>query len=182
MTVYASTTGSALNPIPAIGTPWPLAVALTSARIVAGATVYIRGGTYSGDIDATIGGASGTPITIKPYPGETPIINGRLRIYGNDTTWQDLEVCYTGWTTRQSAFDGLNPPDVPGYDKTLEIRGPRTKILSCKLHDLGECELWEVAPDTTFAGNIIWNNGFQQATAGGVDQAVTEIHTSGWDG
>lgn len=82
-TYYVSPTGSDSNP-GTEGSPW-----LTISHAVrwhgylaAGDTVYLRGGIYSGnnnaiDLNAELGAAAGTsnaPITIRAYPGETPIV------------------------------------------------------------------------------------------------------------
>ena len=186
---YAATDGTAGGD-GSYAAPWPLATLLTNpfGRIQPGDTVYLRGGTYTTDVDVTLAGTSGNPITIQPYPGETAIINGRVRVYGSDTTWTGLIFTYTGWTTRQSAYDGFTPADLP-WDKTLTIRGARTKIINCVMHDLVECELWDDAPDSELYGNVIYNNGFQQATQGGaghclytqnVDGSTMTIHNNMW--
>ncbi|MGG1556404.1 right-handed parallel beta-helix repeat-containing protein [Paenibacillus ferrarius] len=82
-TFYVSTTGSNSNP----GTqslPFATIQKGVDAAGVAGpgSTVLVRGGTYhvTSPINITASGASGSPITIKAYTGEIPIISVRTRI------------------------------------------------------------------------------------------------------
>ena len=74
-TFYVSTSGSDDNP----GTealPWQT-VQKAASTLTAGQTALIRGGTYNEhDIVFTNSGSDGSPITIKAYPEETPIIDG----------------------------------------------------------------------------------------------------------
>jgi parallel beta-helix repeat protein len=54
-------------------------------RVQAGDTLYLRGGSYPGDIDATRSGISSAYITISSYNGEKVIISGGdngIRLYG----------------------------------------------------------------------------------------------------
>ena len=76
----------------AIGTPWKtLKKALTSSPVAAGDTVFLRGGNYYEDfIWCTKDGAAGSPITIRNYAGETPVI------YGTDPAY--TAVPNTEWT------------------------------------------------------------------------------------
>jgi hypothetical protein len=48
----------------------------------AGTTIYVRKGTYyEGDLNITKSGATNSPITIRNFPGEYPIINGTDRTF-----------------------------------------------------------------------------------------------------
>lgn len=72
---YVSTTGATANPGDAAN-PWPLDYALTGANgaIVAGKTVWVRGGTYTMNAGVTLNGALGNPIKFIGYPAERPVI------------------------------------------------------------------------------------------------------------
>jgi hypothetical protein len=58
----------------------------TGGRLQAGDTVLARGGTYYDPVGAgstwipTVSGSATAPITIKAYPGETPIFNGNQAV------------------------------------------------------------------------------------------------------
>lgn len=147
--------------------------------ILAGHLLYLLDGTYSGTWTSAISGTSDNPIIVMPYPGMQPIIDGQLTINGHDTTWRDgIIFTYSGWSTRQSAFDSLTPADMP-YDRVLRIYGPRTKVINCLMHDLAEGELWEAATDSLIYGCVMWNNGFLQATAGGVGHCLYTQNNTG---
>lgn len=120
--------------------------------------MYLRGGTYSGDVTNSLAGASGSPITIKPYPGESAIIDGRIIINGSDTRWESIEFRYSGWTTRVSAQPGV-PTDLP-VDKVVHVYGPRTTIYRCTLHDTAGPGFWTPAVDGTFEECLFYNNGW----------------------
>jgi hypothetical protein len=60
-----------------ISSPWDLQTALNKpSSIVSGATIYLRGGTYSGKYVSSLTGTASTPITVKSFPGEWAIIDG----------------------------------------------------------------------------------------------------------
>lgn len=78
---YVAETGIDANP----GTqaqPW-LTLRKAVQTLIAGDTLYIRGGTYTGSENRDLfnrfegnSGTSGKPITIKNFPGEIPILDG----------------------------------------------------------------------------------------------------------
>ncbi|MFQ5771402.1 MAG: right-handed parallel beta-helix repeat-containing protein, partial [bacterium] len=70
---YVAKTGSDTNP----GTeaqPW-LTIQKAADTMVAGDTVYVRAGVYSERVIVRNSGIQGNLITIKNYPGETPVID-----------------------------------------------------------------------------------------------------------
>uniref|UniRef100_A0A6M3J7B3 Right handed beta helix domain-containing protein n=1 Tax=viral metagenome TaxID=1070528 RepID=A0A6M3J7B3_9ZZZZ len=85
-TYYASPTGSdtwanSTN----ISTPCSVTTALANAA--AGDTVFFRGGTYTDyDLVFTNSGSSGNQITLKNYPGETPIFNAGFTVPGTPSS------------------------------------------------------------------------------------------------
>lgn len=110
---YVATNGSNLNP-GTIAQPWrhicyatgadgrsgtyttdpkvdQVACATTNpSKLTAGDTLYVRGGTYSEFyITFANSGTAGNPITIKAYPGETPIIDGGWTDYLGDGVRRD---------------------------------------------------------------------------------------------
>lgn len=164
-----------------IGNPFTFYQAMNTGYIKPGHTLYLRGGTYSGEWTSQISGTAGNPITIKPYPGETVIIDctDLFTLNGGYTTWRDgIIFTHAGWTSRQSAYNSLNPPDLPANAR-FQIRGPGTKIINCIFHDLSECELWEPAPDTEIYGCVFYNNGFRQANGVGVGHCLYTQNDTG---
>ncbi len=59
-----------------VGQPWRT-IQYAAGRVVAGDTVWIRGGTYVEQVTPSNSGQAGRPITYKAYPGELPIIDGQ---------------------------------------------------------------------------------------------------------
>src|SRR6266851_3001697 len=60
-----------------ITNPWNLQTALNQRlRVVPGATIYLRGGTYFGKFSSNLTGLSALPITVRSYPGEWAKIDG----------------------------------------------------------------------------------------------------------
>jgi parallel beta helix pectate lyase-like protein len=85
---YVSTTGSNANP-GTIGRPWrTLQKALNSLK--PGQTAYVRGGTYPRWSNFERNGRADARVTIRNYPGEHPLITGRLRIRGSYLTVRGL--------------------------------------------------------------------------------------------
>jgi hypothetical protein len=74
------------------------------SKLFPGDTLYLRGGTYNGHASgnsasywANMGGRSGTasaPITVRNYPGETPVLDGQ---------------CTTSGTAQRGAYDLWTP-------------------------------------------------------------------------
>lgn len=49
-------------------------------RATSGDTIYVRQGTYAEAVRIARSGTSGNPITIRAYPGESPVIDGRAGV------------------------------------------------------------------------------------------------------
>src|SRR2546430_15149648 len=62
--------------------PWDLATALSGGRgrVQPGDTIWLRGGTYTGNFDGTLTGTSTAPIVVRQYPGERATIDGNLHV------------------------------------------------------------------------------------------------------
>lgn len=111
-------------------------------------TLILVEGTYSGDFASYIQGTADQPITIKAATGARVIIDGSLIIVGQHTVWQDIEMTYSGWTTRRTEQTGSIPSDLP-IDKTLIVNGANTTIRRWQIHDLagvgsnGAAAVWE---------------------------------------
>src|SRR6266851_10415745 len=76
-----------------ITNPWNLQTALNQRlRVVPGATIYLRGGTYTGKFSSNLTGLLTLPITVRSYPGEWATIDGYATttlngaVTANDTT------------------------------------------------------------------------------------------------
>lgn len=138
-----------------INTPMGLGSALANtSAITSGHTLYLRGGTYTGDFTNSLVG-----VTICAYPGEQPIIDGGLTVNGSDCTFEGIEIMYSGWTTRETAISGSNPADIP-TGKNLMVYGPRTTMRRCTFHDLAGPGWWVAAQDGLMEECLSYNNGW----------------------
>ncbi|MEO8423960.1 MAG: DUF5123 domain-containing protein, partial [Actinomycetota bacterium] len=54
--------------------------------VPAGATVYVRGGTYGQRVDVHVSGKPGLPITFSAAPGETAVLDGSSLDVPNDSS------------------------------------------------------------------------------------------------
>jgi parallel beta-helix repeat protein len=89
-----------------INSPWKT-IRKASLSVVAGDTVYIRGGIFYESVELSRSGTSISPISFLAYPGETPVLDGNnytipstlygplLKINGNYIKVSGLEVRYS---------------------------------------------------------------------------------------
>lgn len=85
---------------------------------VAGDTIYVRGGTYNltSTIQVTRDGASGNPITLINYPGETPILDGTSVPSGSYTASCAIRLNNALYWT----IDGLEVRHCPDFGVKVE--------------------------------------------------------------
>lgn len=134
--------------------PRTLADALSSKLILPGSRLLLRGGTYTGDFVNRLSG-----VTIQSYPGEWAVIDGSFEIGGEDVTVRDMEICYTGWTTRETEIAGSSPADMP--TQNLKCNAPRAKLINLYIHDLAECGLWIPSTDAEMYGCLVRSIGWR---------------------
>lgn len=101
--------------------------------VIPGDTIYLRGGTYTGDFTALFAGTEANPITVQPYPGERVIIDGSIGLSGANVIWQGIEFRYSGWKKRTT--DTQAAADIP-TTKSVQVLADGIKLLNCILHDL----------------------------------------------
>jgi parallel beta-helix repeat protein len=140
-----------------------------------GDVVLVRSGTYAENVDIARGGTGAEPVTVRAFPGEQPLLTGRLKVAADHVRVSGLIV--EGRTP-------TNPTDVAVYvsgavDVQLirnEIRragqsgifvgdgSSRTQIVSNWIHDNGRNALLdhgiyvENAADTLVANNVVGSN------------------------
>jgi hypothetical protein len=157
-TYYVSTTGG--TGTGAIGDPWSMSYGIgASSPATAGDTIYLRGGTYAGGLSSAISGTGVSPISIKPYQAERPIIESSvsystvgLTINGSNTWWYGIEV----WNSNTGRTN------VTDRGAGFWVLGPGTKVINNIVHDCGiGIAAWEPAIGTEIYGNVIYNNGWQ---------------------
>jgi hypothetical protein len=99
-TYYVSALGSDSNS-GTLSQPWKT-IQKGVSGLVAGDTLYVRGGTYAETITINVSGSSTAPIVISSYPGENAIINSSgmnlasnsvmANIHGSYITFENFEV------------------------------------------------------------------------------------------
>ncbi len=141
--------------------PLDLATALsTKAAVRPGGTVWLRGGVYPvAGLTATIAGAEGRPITVRPVPGEPATIDGAaaagsvLTVNGPWTVFRDFEI--TNSSPRRVGDDLQRGVGV-------DVHGANAKLINLVLHDLGGgIGMWSDAVDSEVYGNIVYYNGWR---------------------
>lgn len=189
---FASTTGSSTG-AGTIGDPWTLTQAVAggfpTTTVQPGDTVWIRGGTYTGQFDCALEGTAGNPITFRGYPGERVTIDGNFNpaVAGNSQpSWhmhfnnitdkgryqilRDVEITNSN-PHRLVAQDYFVTLNQRGDD--VEVSAPYAKLINCFLHNGGE-GMFQAASGggTEIYGNLIYGNGFY-ANVGEQNQAVS---------
>jgi hypothetical protein len=141
-------------------TPFTFAEALASIKIKPGHTLWLRGGTYTGDFVSDLVGESNNLIYIRPYQNEHPVIDGSLIIGGGYTFWQNIEVTYSGWSSRETAESGSSPSDMP-HTKKFEVTGDGVICDGLIIHDMVQGSCFADAENVKFNGCLIYNNGWK---------------------
>lgn len=118
-----------------------------------GDTVYLRGGTYPGGLSSELAGSSGSPIFVKPYSRELPVIECTatnvtgLSINGSYTQFSGIEI----WNSAS-----VRAPRNPG----IFLMSPGSKIINCLIHDTGVgIYVSEQSIGAEIYGNLIYNYG-----------------------
>jgi hypothetical protein len=107
-TYYISTSGNDTNP-GTLSSPWKT-IGKASSMVAAGDTVFIRGGVYNETVKFSNSGTASSPIWIKAYSGENPIIDGNLTFPGYGSYLLDIRGSYinvSGIEVRNSGYGGI---------------------------------------------------------------------------
>ena len=153
-TYYSSPKGSGSRC--SIGSPCPLNTGL--GKLVAGDTLYLRGGTYRQMVNVTRSGSLNNEITISGYPGETITIDGENRLPGGDTygvlfnvsgahvTIRDMRVLNArGMAVRlKGVYDkAINLYIERSYRQAIIAKADNTLIDNCKAYYCGTVNEFE---------------------------------------
>lgn len=111
-TYYVAPSGNDTN-AGTLEAPWKT-IGKAFGMLHAGDTLLIRGGVYRESVTVSINGTAESPITVKNYPGETPIVDGSLPV--------------TGWTVCQTGDSGLTRLGTtnPHYGSIYVAQVPKT--------------------------------------------------------
>lgn len=157
---FVSPTGSSSGD-GTMGNPWDLATALAGAggKILAGDTVWLRGGTYNGSFTSSLKGTATAPIVVRQYPGERATLDGTsstsitLNVDGQWTIYWGFEIKNT-IATRFSSGLAARPSGVYVRNAT------NVKLVNLIIHDTGHGTYIEnTAHSIEIYGWIVYNGG-----------------------
>jgi hypothetical protein len=173
---YVSTNGSSSSDGSA-SRPWSLAFALSHpSALRAGDTVWVRGGTYTGQFTSKLKGASDAPITIRAYPGERAILRNSggpvLDIY--QTTYVNfwgLEI--TGSFSTRSPSRSESTYGIRTYQSGTSHN---IKFINMIVHDTQAQGFgwWQAMTDSEVYGSLFYYNGTTQ-----LDHGIYTTNASG---
>ncbi len=155
---YTSPTGTGNG---TLASPFALQTALSSSLIQPGDTIWLLGGTYSGNFTASLNGTATAPIIVRNYMGQRATLDGTgcgaLVLSANGT--------YT-WFWGLEVLDSVGPrlSTGPGVCKAFGIGvygGPGNKFINCIVHDTSEgFSAYNASPDSEYYGNVVYYNGY----------------------
>ena len=160
--------------------PWDLQTALDQPpNVRPGATIMLRGGIYRGNFRSKLTGASGAPITVRPFKTEHVVIDGwnpdattpqrqkGLVVHGAWVVIRDLEITSTD-PRRTAPEPGSSVRVTPGWrGDGVEFRAPNSKLVNLVIHDTGQgIAFWEQAVDSEIYGCVLFNNGWGASDRG----------------
>jgi len=154
---YVAPTGSASGSGSA-SQPWDLATALNQpAAVQPGDTIWLRGGTYSGNFQSYLTGIAAAPIVLRQYPGEHATIAGTLAVGAAGTT--------RGSYSWYWGFEIYNPNLLGAYQNGVSQLAPGSKLINLVVHDHSGAGIYSGnqasggGVPTEVYGCIAYNNG-----------------------
>lgn len=153
--------------------------ALSSVNVIAGDTIMLLDGIYTGSYISTVTGTAEAKIYIKPKNYMAVIIDGYLQIgnfsgsVGAFTRVRNIHFTKTGifrgtWETPQGTI---------GYPPNIYPAAYNVEIINCMYHDGGGgVQSYESGNGLLLYGNIGFNNGWADDTNGGAQNLY--IHSA----
>lgn len=165
---YVSPTGTA-GGSGTLVSPWDLATALTNpVSVVAGDTIRMIGGTYTGTFTSSLLGTSGARITLRGYGNvsERAIIEGRLTIEGEWADYWGFEVC--SYDVNRTSTNTGNPWTDITVQPGVYVSGSNNRLINLVIHDKVDYAIghWSSATNSEIYGCLLYYNGFKDASRG----------------
>lgn len=161
-TKYVAPDGLETNP-GTIDKPWALTKLRNAGQVAPGATVYLRGGTYTGAFLLAQFGTVAAPITYRPYPGEHVVLDRAkairddgldgVKLEGSYQLARDLEI--TNSATQRVLGANLSRPTGLRFGAGVGNRG-----VNLFIHDTGGNVFDAGAIDCELYGCIIIREGW----------------------
>jgi hypothetical protein len=129
-------------------------------RLHAGDTLYLRGGTYEETLQVSVHGEPSAPITIRNFPGETPVVDGsypEFRTPGNEQ-WELVDAAKALYRS-VATYPGVDL--VHGY---LEYQGKLYHLVPYeRWNDLSTANQYYVSSSGIYVGQgVYWNSTDQK--------------------
>lgn len=148
-----------------------------SSRIIPGDTLLKIAGIGEA-FEFKISGASDHYITIKANTTGAKT-DGAVLVRGNYLRFENLEIYYSGWTTRQSAESGSFVSDLPMYEY-IDVTGVGIEFYRCVVHDMTDgIQTWKVAENCKISECVIYYNGWDGVDRGHGHGIYTENENVG---
>ena len=161
-TYYVTTTGSDVN-TGMVDAPFK-SITKALSKAIPGDTVMVRGGTYYETIKFQKSGTSDARITLKAYPGERPVIDGKyMQITGY---WEGL---LTFSNVRFITLDGFDVCNVVTAAPYVDPEGITIKN-GCNNITIRNCNIYNIKSNATSDG---WRGAHAIVVLGNSDQSVT---------
>lgn len=152
--------------------PWSLAKAFTHpASVQPGDTIWLHGGTYTGNLGSSLNGTASKPIIVRNYNNERVIIDGAstympvVEAYGSYTWYWGLEVINSDpdrVIDESGSNPGSNPRGIGFY-----VFGPGTRFINNIVHDTAQgFGFWSPAENAELYGNVVYYNGWEAPDRG----------------
>lgn len=152
--------------------PWDLQTALSQpSEVQPGDTIWVHGGTYSGNFLSQLAGTVTRPITVRNYNDERVIVDGGssndevFYVTGQYSWYWGLEVINSN-PDRTSPDSGNG---LPGRNRGegLFVTGPSNRFINNLSHDTAQgMGNWEGATGAEVYGNLFYYNGWQGPDGG----------------
>ncbi len=181
---FVSTTGSDAGDGSSLH-PWRT-LGYAVSRLKAGDTLYAYGGTYAETVTVWHSGTASQPITIAPYPGERPVIDGAtiavpswsglLQVYGNYVT-------VSGFELRNINIDGhggLGGAAVVQGGFGAVLYGANDTIASTTIHDTWAQGVMVQGDAGTVADDVVHDVAMSNCRAAGHPHCAAAGPSSGW--
>ncbi|WP_345321629.1 putative Ig domain-containing protein, partial [Novipirellula rosea] len=165
---FVSTSGTPLGD-GSLSHPWDLSTAMSHPEaVLPGDTIWILGGTYTGDFTSILSGTPTHPIHVREWPSDEVIIdlnNGSpsrsevITIEGQHTIYQGFEVFSSDLSSRTTSIPGSWPEDINRGN--INVFGDHVKLVNWEIHDLNKgVGFWGRADGGEIYGSLIYNNGW----------------------
>jgi hypothetical protein len=136
-TYYVATSGANTNSGTSADAAWKT-IGCAAGKVVAGDTVYVRGGTYGEIVVISSSGTASQPIQFLAYSGEKPVVDGENR-RGAVINVTGAQVTLSGFTVINGGNIGIDFRGSNGIVRNMTVSNIQNTAIYCP----GNCNLIE---------------------------------------